>query len=108
MEHQLSFETMLTAFTTGPVLQHLDHESEAFIDTDASHYVSAGVLSQCDDERVLHPVAYYSKIHIPAECNYDIYDNELMAIIKVLEEWRPECEGAAYPIQLTTDHKNLE
>jgi hypothetical protein len=31
-----------------------------------------------------------------------------MAIIKALEEWRPECEGAAYPLQLLTDHKNLE
>jgi ribonuclease HI len=57
---------------------------------------------------VLHPVAYYSKKHSPAECNYDIYDKELMAIIKALEEWRPECEGAAYPLQLITDHKNLE
>jgi len=31
-----------------------------------------------------------------------------VAIIKGLEEWRPECEGAAYPLQLITDHKNLE
>jgi hypothetical protein len=31
-----------------------------------------------------------------------------MAIIKALEEWRPECEGAAYPLLLITDHKNLE
>jgi len=53
-------------------------------------------------------VAYYSKKHSPAECNYDIYDKELMAIIKALEEWRPEYEGAAYPLQLISDHKNLE
>jgi hypothetical protein len=31
-----------------------------------------------------------------------------MAIIKALGEWRPECEGAAYPLQLITDHENLE
>jgi hypothetical protein len=53
-------------------------------------------------------VAYYLKKHSPAKCNYDIYDKELMAIIKVLNEWRPGCEGAAYPSQLITDHKNLE
>ena len=57
---------------------------------------------------MLHPLAYYSKKYSPAECNYDIYDMELMAIIKALEEWRPECEGAVYPLQLITDHKNLE
>ena len=107
-EQQLAFETMVTAFTTAPALRHFDHEREVIIETDASDYVSAGVLSQRDDEGVLHPVAYYSKKHSPAECNYDIYDKELMAIIKALEEWRPECEGAAYPLQLITDHKNLE
>jgi len=41
-------------------------------------------------------------------CKYDIYDKELMADIKELEEWRPECEGAAYPLQLVPDHKNLD
>ena len=66
------------------------------------------MLSQRDDERVLHPVAFFSKKHSPAECNYDIYDKELMAIIKALEEWRPECEGAEHNIQLITDHQNLE
>jgi len=29
-------------------------------------------------------------------------------MIKVLEEWRPECEDVAYPLQLITHHKNLE
>ena len=107
-EQQLPFETMVEAFTTAPTLRHFDHEREVIIETDASNYVSAGILSQRDDEGVLHPVAYYSKKHSPAECNYDIYDKELMAIIKALEEWRPECEGAAYPLKLITDHKNLE
>jgi hypothetical protein len=65
-------------------------------------------LSQRDDDGVLHPVAFFSKKHSPAECNYDIYDKELMAIIKALEEWRPECEGAEHTLQLITDHKNLE
>jgi hypothetical protein len=31
-----------------------------------------------------------------------------MAIIKALEEWRPECEGAEHTLQSITDHKNLE
>jgi hypothetical protein len=99
---------MVTAFTTAPALRHFNHEKEVIIETDASDYVSAGVLSQRDDEGILHPVAYYSKKHSPAECNYDIYDKELMAIIKALEEWRPECEGATYSLKLITDHKNLE
>jgi hypothetical protein len=31
-----------------------------------------------------------------------------MAIIQSLVEWKPECEGAAYTLQLITDYKNLE
>jgi hypothetical protein len=57
---------------------------------------------------VLHQVAFFLKKHSPAECNYDIYDKELMAIIKALEAWRPECEGAEHTQQLITDNKNLE
>ena len=107
-EQQLAFETMVEAFTAAPVFRHFDYDSEVIIETDASDDVSPGDLSQYDDGAVLHPVAYFSKKHSPAECNYDIYNKELMAIIKALEEWRPECEGAAYPLELITDHKNLE
>ena len=49
------------------------------IETDASNYASAGILSQRDDEGILHAVAYYSKQHSPVECNEDLYGNELMA-----------------------------
>jgi hypothetical protein len=107
-EQQLPFERIVNAFTTAPALRNFDPASEVIIDTDTPDYVSAGVLLQRDDEEVLHHLAHYSKKHSPAECNYDIYDQELIAIIKSLEEWRPECQGVAYPLQLITDHKNLE
>jgi len=107
-ERQMTFEAMVTACTTAPVLLHCDHEREGIIETDASDYVSTGVLSWYDDDGVLHPVAYHLKKHTPAKCNYEIYDKERMAIIKALEERRPECDGAEHPLQLITDHKNLE
>jgi len=97
-QQQTAVQNMVTTFTMAPVLWHFDHEREVIIESDVSDYVSAGVLSQCDYEDVLHPVAYYSKKHTLAKCNPDIYDRELMAITKALEEWRLECEGAAYPL----------
>ena len=42
------------------------------------------------------------------DCNYEIYDKEPMAIVRAFEEWRPELEGAAHPVQVLSDHKNLE
>lgn len=35
---------------------------------------------------ILRPIAYFSKKMSLAEYNYDIYDKELLAIIKVFEE----------------------
>ena len=78
------------------------------METDTSDYISAGVLSQHDDDGILHPVAFYSKKHSPAECNYEIYDKELMAIVRAFEEWRPHLEGMEHPIQVLSNHKNLE
>jgi RNase H-like domain found in reverse transcriptase len=37
----------------------------------------------------LHPVAYYSATFTEMECNYDIYERELLAIIKAISHWRP-------------------
>ena len=57
---------------------------------------------------ILHPVAFFSRKLTPAECNYEIYDKELLAIVNCLEQWRPELEGTELPIQILTDHKALE
>ena len=74
-------------FISVPILMHFDVEREIIVETDASDYVSAGIISQYDNNGVLHPVVYFSKKHSPAECNYEIYDKELMAIIRCFEEW---------------------
>jgi hypothetical protein len=103
-----SFETLRKVFTTAPVLQHFDYERQIIVETDASDYVSTGVLSQYDDEGILHPVAFFLKKHTSAEYNYEIYNKELMAIVWAFEEWRPKLEGALHPIQVLSDHKNLE
>ena len=78
------------------------------VETDASDYVSAGILSQIADDGLLHPVAFFSKKHSPAEFNYEIYDKELMAIIQSFEEWRLHLESAKGVIEVLCYHKNLE
>src|SRR5690554_3792757 len=107
-ECQNAFDSLKEAFTSTPILRHFDYERDIVVETDASDFVCAGILSQYDDDGILHPVAYYSKKHSPAECNYEIYDKELMAIIRAFEEWRPHLEGTKNPIHVLSDHKNLE
>ena len=54
-----------------------------------------------------HPVSFISKTLSPAERNYEIYDRELLAIIRALEEWRHYIQGSAHTTVVLSDHKNL-
>jgi hypothetical protein len=107
-DQRRAFAELKVAFTTAPVLAHFNFEMEIVSETDASSYVSVGVLSQYDDQGILHPVAFFFNKHMPAEENYELYDQQPEAIMTSLEQWRPECEGSAHPIKILTDHKNLE
>ena len=98
-EQQAAFDLLKKPFTSAPILCHFDYEWEIIVETDASDYISAGILSQYDDDGVLHPVAFYSKKHSPAECNYEIYEKELWAIVRAFEEWRHRLECSRHRIR---------
>ncbi|KAJ6436324.1 mRNA 3 end-processing YTH1 [Purpureocillium lavendulum] len=104
---QEAFDALKDRFTSAPILRHFDPAKEVFVECDASDFVSSGILSQKDDQGVLHPVAFMSKKYDPAECNYEIYDKELLAIVRCFECWRPELQGAHHEITVVTDHANL-
>jgi hypothetical protein len=103
-----AFQLLKNTVASAPTLRPFDWTKQVVVETDASDFVSAGVLSQYDDEGVLRPVAFFSKKHTSVECNYEIYDKELLAIIRCFEEWRPELEGSENPILVLSDHRNLE
>ena len=74
-------------FTTEPVLMMPDQARPFQIEADASKYASGVVLTQMDSNRDRHPVAFLSKTFNETERNYEIYDRELLGIIRALEEW---------------------
>ena len=75
-----------------------DPDKPFTVKSDSSDCVTGEVLSQLNSQGVLHSVAYFSTWMAPAECNYDIYDKELLAIIRAFKEWRPELKEAAEQI----------
>ena len=77
------------------------------MEVDSSGYVTGGTLSQYDDQGVLRPCAYFSRKNTPAECNYEIHDKELLAVIRGLEEWDAELRSLE-KFTVITDYKNLE
>ena len=54
------------------------------------------------------PVAFLSKLLNETKINYEIYDKEMLAIIRGLEVWRYLLEGAQFKFEIWIDHKNLE
>lgn len=106
--YQKAFELLKKQVVTASVLQHFDRTKKAILKTDSSDHVNAEVLSQYDEDEALHSVAFYSKNMVPAECNYEIYDKELLTIIHCLEHWRPELKATELPIEIFTDHKALK
>jgi hypothetical protein len=59
------------------------------------------VLSQqspVDDK--WHLIAYYSKSLSVVECNYEIHDKKMLAIIQPLEDWHHFLEGACHKFEI--------
>ena len=107
-ECEAAFQELKRRFTSAPVLRHFDPDKVIIVEMDASDYISVGMISQYDADGILHPVVFFSKKHSPTECNYEIYDKELMTIIRCFEKWCAELESSPHPIRVLSDHKNLE
>ena len=78
------------------------------VETDASDYMLAAILSAYNMEGALHPIVFHSCTFTGPELKYDIHDKELSAIFEAFKRWRHYLEGLAEPIDVVTDHKNLE
>ena len=74
----------------------------------ASDYATGGVLSMEYKDRLWRPIAFLSKLLNETEKNYEIYDKEMLAIVRELEAWRHLLEGAQTKFEIWMDYKNLE
>jgi hypothetical protein len=79
------------------------------LEADSSGIATGVVLSQQQvDDNVWDPVTFLSKALNAVERNYEIHDTGMLAIIQGLEEWSHYLDGARHPVEIWTDHKNLE
>jgi len=106
-KEEQAFDELRAKLTTPPVLVYFDPLAPTKIETEASKYVCSGILSQPCQDRKWRPVAYRSKTMSDAECNHDIHDKELLAIVQALHKWKRYTRGNPKPIRVLTDHKNL-
>jgi len=103
-----AFDTLKQAFISAPILMHWIPDAQLVMETNASDYVLAAILSIMTKDNKIHPVAFHSQTFSAPELNYDVYDKELLAIFEAFKMWQHYLEGSASPISIVTDHKNLE
>ena len=106
-KQQEVFDRLIRKMTHAPILAHYDPKKPITIETDASKYVTAGIISQTENDGVLRPLPYHSKSMSKSECNYDVHDKELLAMILALEDWQRYIKGSRQQTIILTDHKNL-
>ena len=112
---ETAFEQLKKAFMQAPLLRHFDPKKPIRLETDASGFAIAGILSQpwevWDSGRKQiqwHPVAFWSRKMIPAERNYETHDAELLAIVMCFKQWRHYLEGSQFTVTVLSDHNNLK
>lgn len=105
-EADRAFNQLKDMFTTAPILLQFDPDRPTVVEADSSGWATGGVLSQYDDNGILRPCAFFSRKNSPTECNYEIHDKELLAIINCLKEWESELISVPRFV-IITDHKNL-
>jgi hypothetical protein len=106
--HQKAFEELRNRVTSEPVLAQPRLDQQFELEVDASGFAFGAVLSQKGEDGKKHPIAFYSATAIEAERNYDIYDLELLAIVKACRHWRPYLAGSPHKVIVHTDHANLQ
>ena len=91
-----------------PILVVLDLDRKIRIEIDMSDYTTEGILLMKCSNRWWKPVAYLFKSLNKIKRNYEIYDKEMLALIRELENWRHLLEDTKFKFEIWTDHKNLE
>jgi hypothetical protein len=105
-KHTTAFNKLKESFDSATLLAHFDPGKPLILETDASDFAIAGILSQLSSEDILKPIAFYSRKMVPAELNYEIHNKEMLAIISCFKEWRQYMEGSF--TEVLTDHRSLE
>ena len=105
---QQVFDILKQKVTEEHVLLHPIFTQPFKLEVDASGFAIGTVLMQKGDNDQRHLVGFYSTTLTLAERNYDIYNLELLAIVKLLRHWRPLLAGSPHKIKVFSNHMNLQ
>src|SRR5258708_3197544 len=83
---QEAFDALKKAVTSTPILTFPSQSGGFCLECDASNFATRVVLSQVQADGMHQPIAFMSKGFSDVECNYQIHDKEMLAIISTLHQ----------------------
>jgi hypothetical protein len=105
-----AFELLKKMIIEALILAHFDSKKQIYVKNDFFDFVFARILSQMKKNDKLHLMTFFSKNLASIECNYEIYDKKLLAIVRCFEQWRSELLfiESNVLVKMLIDHKNLK
>ena len=97
-----SFQSLKSKLTSAPLLAYLSLSQPFTLETDSSIEGLGAILSQPQDDGLLHPVAYASRSLSAAERNYSVTELETLAVVWGITHFIPYLYG--HDVTVLTDH----
>ena len=104
-EREKSFNDLKNALLSAPVLAFPQPSKEFVLEVDASGVAVGGVLSQYQNDGLLHPVAFFSTALKPEQRDWSPYNQEAFAMVCAVEHWHVYLTGNTFV--LNSDHSPL-
>ena len=82
---QKSFNILKKKFTKVLILAMYNLEQDTILKTNALDKAVKRYISQKNNNKLLHLIAYYLQKLITAKLNYNVYNKELLAIVNIMQ-----------------------
>ena len=105
---QKTFILLCKVFMNASILVHFDSVLKIKIETDASNFALADIISQLLTNEEWHSVAFWSRKMISSENRYKMHNQKLLVIVIIFKHWCHYLKDSYQIIEILTDHNNLQ
>jgi len=103
-----AFNQLRNVFMKTSILRHFDSKQHIHIEINVFNYAVASILSQSDDEDQWYSIAFWFRMMIDVERNYEIHDQKLLVIVVMFKHWWHYVKNNYHTVKVLTDHNNLK
>ena len=107
-EAKQAFNQLHDIFMKASILRHFDSERHICIKINVFNYAVASILSKSNDKDQWHSIAFWFKMMINIERNYEIHDQKLLVIVAMFKHWWHYVKDSYHTVEVLTDHNNLK